>query len=82
MADNLPPGCSINDIPGNRPEDIAWEKFYDTIAGDSSFYGMTDMDALWAWKAGLAVYRTARDWQARFPHDPTDSAAKPTKGGA
>ena len=23
---NLPPGCSVNDIPGNRPEDEAWEK--------------------------------------------------------
>lgn len=30
----LPPGCSISDIPGSRPEDIeeenAWEKFIDT----------------------------------------------------
>lgn len=24
---NLPPGCSSSDIPGNRPEDIAWEEF-------------------------------------------------------
>ena len=24
---NLPPGCKDTDIPGNRPEDIAFEKF-------------------------------------------------------
>lgn len=22
---NLPPGCSVSDLPGNRPEDAAWE---------------------------------------------------------
>lgn len=22
---NLPPGCSMSDLPGNRPEDIDWE---------------------------------------------------------
>jgi hypothetical protein len=22
---DLPPGCSVNDIPGNRPEDATWE---------------------------------------------------------
>lgn len=26
MSSNLPPGCSVNDIPGNRPEDMAWEE--------------------------------------------------------
>ena len=30
---NLPPGCRVNDIPGNRPEDAEWEeitnKFWD-----------------------------------------------------
>ncbi len=24
-SSNLPPGCSVNDIPGNRPEDVEWE---------------------------------------------------------
>jgi hypothetical protein len=28
---NLPPGCSLSDIPGNRPEDIAHEKMCDEI---------------------------------------------------
>jgi hypothetical protein len=26
---NLPPGCNVSDIPGNRPEDEAWEKITD-----------------------------------------------------
>lgn len=26
---NLPPGCRVSDIPGNRPEDEAWERIYD-----------------------------------------------------
>lgn len=23
----LPPGCTPSDIPGNRPEDVAWDEF-------------------------------------------------------
>ena len=26
---NLPPGVTDNMIPGDRPEDIAWEEFYE-----------------------------------------------------
>ena len=28
---NLPPGCSVSDIPGNRPEDAKAEAIYDAI---------------------------------------------------
>ncbi len=28
---DLPPGCRISDIPGNRPEDEAWERIYDNF---------------------------------------------------
>jgi hypothetical protein len=28
---NLPPGVSVNDIPGNRPEDVAEEKFFNEL---------------------------------------------------
>lgn len=28
---NLPPGCEVHHIPGNRPEDQAYEKFHETI---------------------------------------------------
>lgn len=29
---NLPPGCNSSDIPGNTPEDEAWEKMLDRLA--------------------------------------------------
>jgi len=29
---SLPPGCTPSDIPGNRPEDVAWEKFMEKEA--------------------------------------------------
>jgi hypothetical protein len=28
---NLPPGCSVSDIPGNRPEDLKEEAFWETL---------------------------------------------------
>lgn len=35
---NLPPGVEVHHIPGNRPEDIELEKFFDhieTMLGES-----------------------------------------------
>lgn len=29
---NLPPGCSVTDIPGNRPQDVAWIRILESIA--------------------------------------------------
>lgn len=31
MASNLPPGVSESDIPGNRPEDVAYEEFWEHL---------------------------------------------------
>jgi hypothetical protein len=28
---NLPPGCNVSDIPGNRPEDLADEEFWEAL---------------------------------------------------
>lgn len=28
---NLPPGVGVNDIPGNRPEDLAEEEFWEKL---------------------------------------------------
>lgn len=28
---NLPPGVSVSDIPGNRPEDEEWERLWDRL---------------------------------------------------
>ena len=29
---NLPPGVSSNDIPGDRPEDVEWDRLFDVIS--------------------------------------------------
>lgn len=34
---DLPPGCKVSDIPGNRPEDEAWDKMMDTFFQQTSF---------------------------------------------
>ena len=35
-GDNLPPGCSVNDIPGCRPEDEAREKLAEGFWSDKN----------------------------------------------
>lgn len=34
MGRNLPPGVSVSDIPGNRPEDIRHQKMMDRLASE------------------------------------------------
>lgn len=34
---NLPPGCSVSDLPGNRPIDEAWDEWFDS-----------EIDRVWA----------------------------------
>ena len=29
---NLPPGCSLRDIPGNRPEDAEWDSLFEWLS--------------------------------------------------
>ena len=30
-SSNLPPGCSVSDIPGNRPEDARWDRIMEAL---------------------------------------------------
>lgn len=70
---NLPPGVTPSMIPGNRPEDKeAWEQFYRDVDKDCIEYGLSDADAFVAWKLGLSAYLEAREWGAKFLHDPND----------
>lgn len=64
---NLPPGVNENDIPGNRPEDDAWEKLHEEIDDDSNEYGLADMEAWTAWKLGLAAYLKSKELGAVYP---------------
>lgn len=69
MPSDLPPGVTAGMIPGNRPEDEAWEKLLDQIVGDAADVGMCDMDAMVAWELGKAAYLAARKTGAVYPHD-------------
>lgn len=43
---DLPPGCQVSDIPGNRPEDAAWENIYE---------GFWDKERLTQTHAGIRI---------------------------
>jgi hypothetical protein len=40
MASNLPPGCRVSGIPGNRPEDAAEEAFWDALLTQAEEAGL------------------------------------------
>lgn len=69
MSSNLPPGVSENMIPGNRPEDAAWEFFHESVDEDCIKEGFTDMDAHIIWGIGFEVFKHLRKYGAKFPHD-------------
>ena len=43
---NLPPGCSVSDIPGNRPEELAAEALCEDIADIMMNAGCPDDERL------------------------------------
>lgn len=69
MASNLPSGVTEGMLPGNRPEDMAWDKLHEGIDNDAAKENMSDMDVYVAWKMGVATWKAAKALQAKFPHD-------------
>ena len=57
MSSNLPPGVSVSDIPGNRPEDEAWEKLIDKILAS----GWSVEEAYRAWEIGHTILVTIKE---------------------
>lgn len=53
---NLPPGVSESDIPGNRPEDLAWDKFFEKIDVDCNNNHLNVFDAIAVWNTGLSQW--------------------------
>ena len=53
---NLPPGCRESDIPGNRPEEVAWEEFHEQIDSDMAEHCFDVDDLSRIWKACVALY--------------------------
>ena len=50
IGSNLPPGVDEWDLPGNRPEDAAWDRVYDRLA-DSGMSAEEAMEMLDNWEA-------------------------------
>lgn len=46
MPSNLPPGCRVSDISGNRPEDAAEEAFWDALLTQAKEAGLLAPETL------------------------------------
>lgn len=57
---NLPPGCSINDIPGNRPEDIAQENAENRLLDRLAWASLEPEEYEIVLRAGLAAVKAHR----------------------
>jgi len=58
---NLPPGCSVSDIPGNRPEDEKIEAAYDLIDELLFKARLSPEEVVMAVKGGIAFVLAGRD---------------------
>lgn len=67
MPSNLPPGVTESMIPGNRPEDQAWERVHEDIDNDAAKHGLSDMEVAHAWKSGLAAYLALKRMGVKMP---------------
>jgi len=59
VKSNLPPGVTENMIPGNRVEDMEWERFWDNVDNDCSDMELAPAEAQAIWILGLVAYRNA-----------------------
>jgi len=60
---NLPPGCNVSDIPGNRPEDGVEERLLELFA-EAWGYGFTEEQILELWREAVTSE------QERIKEDP------------
>jgi len=59
MDDNLPPGCTVSDIPGNRPIDEGWDKWF-----------ASEIDGVWEeFLDGMSHKSAYYDYKYRFGID-------------
>ena len=67
--DNLPPGVTVGDLPGNRSEDMAWEAFMDLTCEDTDKRCLRASDAVLVWRLGLAAWDALKAHAANVPRD-------------
>lgn len=53
---NLPPGCNVSDLPGNGPEDAAW----DDLISDIGASGLTAKEARFRWESQPELLNMAK----------------------
>lgn len=53
---NLPPGVGVSDIPGNRPEELEWDTFFETVSDYCSKNGIEPEAAFRIWRMGAQIY--------------------------
>ena len=66
---NLPPGCSVSDIPGNRPEDLEWENAIDWIVDEANRMRLSTKELVLAWRLGAAALETALQYADDYSQD-------------
>jgi hypothetical protein len=52
---NLPPGVTESNIPGNRPEDVEWDKFFVWFTDFADTFGINPAEAKEIVEAGMAA---------------------------
>lgn len=60
---NLPPGCSVSDIPGNRPEDGVEERLLEMFAVAYG-YGFDEQQIVELWREAV-VFEQERERATR-----------------
>jgi len=58
---NMPPGCSPQDIPGNRPEDGTWEEAWDWACARIDQEGLTPEEFRRAILVGVAAIKAEQE---------------------
>ena len=53
MSSNLPPGVTESMIPGNRPEDAAWDAVWEDITGEAIDANLSADDVRRVWDLGI-----------------------------
>jgi len=57
MGYNLPPGVTESMLPGNTPEDRAWDELIDQMFIDVAEMAITPWDAMKIWKMGVEIWK-------------------------
>jgi hypothetical protein len=61
IPNNLPPGVRDCDIPGNSPEDIAWDKAIEAIERITINEGLNAEEMAFAFAMGVQALRVVRE---------------------